>query len=95
MAGNSIFHETSIGVEGIMESDIAPLIDKTMHDNPFIYIKSHPGRRGEGKPHLELHLSTTAQDSETARKRVTKALLQIAGLVEETKQGRVRIKKQL
>jgi len=95
MAGNAIFHETSIGVEGIMESDIAPLIDKTMHDNPFIYIKSHPGQRGEGKPHLELHLSTTAQDSETARKRVTKALLQITGLVEETKQGRVRIKKQL
>jgi len=95
MAGNATFHETSIGVEGIMESDIAPLIDKTMHDNPFIYIKSHPGSRGEGKPHLELHLSTTAQDSETARKRVTKALLQITGLVEETKQGRVIIKKQL
>jgi molybdopterin-biosynthesis enzyme MoeA-like protein len=95
MAGNSIFHETSIGVEGIMESDIAPLIDKTMHDNPFIYIKSHPGQRGEGKPHLELHLSTTAQDSETARKRVTKALLQITGLVEQTKHGRVTIKKQL
>ncbi len=94
MAGNSIFHETSIGIEGIMESDLAPLIDKTMHNNPFIYIKSHPGRRGEGKPHLELHLSTTAQDSETAKKRVTKALLQITGLVEETKKGRVRIKKQ-
>ena len=94
MAGNSIFHETSIGIEGIMESDLAPLIDKAMHDNPLIYIKSHPGRRGEGKTHLELHLSTTAQDSETAKKRVTKALLHITGLVEETKNGRVRIKKQ-
>jgi len=94
MARNAIFHETSLGVEGIMESDLAPLIDKTMHDNPFIYIKSHPGQRGEGKPHLELHLSTTAQDSETARKRVTKALLQITGLVEETKHGRVKFKKQ-
>jgi len=94
MAGNVVFFETSIGVDGIMESDLAPLIDKTMHDNAYIYIKSHPGSRGEGKPHLELHLSTTAQDSETAKKRVTKALLQITGLVEETKRGKVRLKKQ-
>jgi len=93
MAGNAIFHETSIGIEGIMESDLAPLIDMAMRDNPFIYIKSHPGQRGEGKPHLELHLTTTAQDSETARKRVTKALLQITGLVEETKHGKIKLKK--
>ena len=94
MAGNAVFFETSIGVDGIMESDLAPLIDKTMHDNPYIYIKSHPGSRHEGKPHLELHLSTTAQDSETARKRVTKALLQITGLVEEAKRGKVKLRKQ-
>jgi len=94
MAGNAVFFETSIGVDGIMESDLAPLIDKTMHDNPYIYIKSHPGSRHEGKPHLELHLSTTAQDSETAKKRVTKALLQITSLVEEAKPGKLRFKKQ-
>jgi len=94
MAGNAVFFETSVGVDGIMESDLAPLIDKIMHDNPYIYVKSHPGRRGEGKPHLELHLSTTAKDSETAKKRVTKALLQITGLVEETKRGKVKISKQ-
>jgi len=94
MAGNAVFFETSIGVDGIMESDLAPLIDKTMHDNPYIYIKSHPGRRDEGKPHLELHLSTTAQDSETAKKRTAKALLQITGLVEEAKRGKVKFKKQ-
>ena len=92
MAGNSVFYETSIQVDGIMESDIAPLIDKTMHDNPYIYIKSHPGQRGEGKPHLELHMSTNAQDPQTAQKRVTKALLQITGLVEEAKQGRIKFK---
>jgi molybdenum cofactor synthesis domain-containing protein len=92
MAGNSVFYETSITVDGIMESDIAPLVDKTMHDNPYIYIKSHPGRRGEGKPHLELHMSTNAQDPQTAQKRVTKALLQITGLVEEAKKGKIKLK---
>ena len=94
IAGNAVFYESSMAVEGVMESDLAPLIDKTMHDNPYIYIKSHPGQRSEGKSHLELHLSTTANDSEIAKKRVTKALLQITDLVEEAKHGRVRFKKQ-
>lgn len=94
MAGNSVFYETSITLDGIMESDLAPLVDKTMHDNPYIYIKSHPGQRGEGKPHLELHMSTNAQDPQTAKKRVTKALLQITGLVEEAKGGKIKFKTQ-
>ena len=94
IAGDAVFYESSMAVEGVMESDLAPLIDKTMHDNPYIYIKSHPGQRSEGKSHLELHLSTTASDSEIARKRVTKALLQITDLVEEAKHGKVRFKKQ-
>jgi len=93
MAGGAIFYETSITVDGIMESDMAPLIDKTMHDNPYIYIKSHPGHAGEGKPRLELHLSTTAPQSETAKKRVIKALLQITELA-QTKGGKTQLKKQ-
>jgi len=94
IAGNAVFYESSMAVDGVMESDLAPLIDKTMHDNPYIYIKSHPGQRSEGKSHLELHLSTTANDSEIAKKRVTKALMQITDLVEEAKHGRVRFKRQ-
>ena len=93
MAGKAVFYETSLGVDGIMESDLAPLIDKTMHDNPYIYIKSHPGHRGEGKPHLELHLSTTAQNSETAKNRITKALLQITELA-QAKGGETTLPKQ-
>jgi len=45
-------------------------------------VKSHPSRTGEGKPHLELHLSTTAEDSTTAMNRVSKALIQITELVQ-------------
>jgi len=93
MAGKAVFYEASIGVDGIMESDLAPLIDKTMHDNPYIYIKSHPGHRGEGKPHLKLHLSTTAQDSETAKKRIAKALLQVTELA-QAKGGKTKPQKQ-
>jgi molybdopterin-biosynthesis enzyme MoeA-like protein len=93
MAGKAVFYETSLGVDGIMESDLAPLIDKTMHDNPYIYVKSHPGQRGEGKPHLELHLSTTAQSSETARNRISKALLQITELT-QSKGGKTTFQKQ-
>jgi len=89
VAGNLTFYEASIDVTGIMESDIAPLIDRTMHDSPYVYIKSHPSHTGEGKPHLVLHLSTTAQDSTTAKNRVSKALMQITELI-QTKGGKTR-----
>lgn len=92
MAGNVTFYETSITVSGIMESDIAPLIDRTMSDNPYVYIKSHPSRSGEGKPFLELHLSTTASSPETAKKKVEQALVQIMELA-QGKGGIVRPKK--
>jgi len=81
-AGSATFYETSIDIDGIMESDMAPLIDRVIHDNPFVYVKSHPSRTGEGKPHLELHLSTTADNSTTAKNRVSKALIQITEMVQ-------------
>lgn len=92
MAGNITFFETSITVSCVMESDIAPLIDKTMGDNPYVYIKSHPSRRGEGKPFLELHLSTTTSDPETGKKKVEQALVQIMELA-QGKGGIVKPKK--
>jgi len=82
------FYETSISVTGIMESDMAPLIDKTMHDNPYVYIKSHP-YRGEGTAYLELHLSTTAKNSNTAKKHVSRALIQITDLI-QAKGGKIK-----
>jgi len=88
-AGNVTFYETSVKVDGIMESDMAPLIDRVMHDNPYVYVKSHPSRTGEGKPHLELHLSTTSEDSATAKNRVCKALIQITELA-QMKGGKIK-----
>jgi len=81
-AGDVGFFELSVYADGIMESVLAPLIDKAMHDNPFVYIKSHPKSR-EIKPHMELHLSTTGKLSENPDKRLSKTALELAGLIEK------------
>jgi len=82
-AGNVTFFETSLYVTGIGESAVAPLIDRVMHDNPYVYVKSHP--KGEERiPHLELHLSTTAENSSLAKKRVSRALIQLSDMIQAT-----------
>ena len=81
-AGDTIFFETSIEATGVMESELAPFIARVMHDNPYVYIKSHP--KGEERIHrIEFHLSTTAKDTKVARKRVGKALLQLSETIME------------
>lgn len=90
-AGNLTFFETSLYVARVMESEMAPLIDHVMHDNPYIYIKSHP-MGVEKKPKIELHLSTMAEDAETAKKRVGRALIQLLEIV-KAKSGKSKIAK--
>ena len=82
------FFETSIESSEVMESAMAPLIDKVMHNNPHVYIKSHP-KGTERVPRIEFHLSTTATDSSTARKRVSKAFLELMELIQE-KGGKIK-----
>jgi nicotinamide-nucleotide amidase len=74
------FYEESLYLNGIMESEIAPLIEKVMQDNPGIYVKSHP-RGAEKKPHLEIHFSLTSTDHETAQERIHKAATQLTDLI--------------
>ena len=81
--GNA-FHEKSIYADNIMESNLAPLIDEVMQDNPGIYIKSHP-RGAENKPHLEIHFSITAKDDEKPEERLQKAGNQLALLIERNR----------
>jgi len=90
-AGEAAFFETSIYADGIMESTLAPLIDQTMQDNPYIYLKSHP-KGEERKPHLEIHFSTTAKDAKTAKDRLGKAIIQLSELIEK-KGGKIELKK--
>ncbi len=80
-AGNLSFFEASIHVKGIMESEIAPLISRVMKDNPLVYVKSHP-LGSETEPKIELHISTTAKQVETAKKRVGRALTQLTESVD-------------
>lgn len=87
-AGELTYFEASLDVLGVMESDIAPLIDRVMRDNPHVYIKSHP-KGMENIPRIELHFSTSAEDTETGRNRLAKAVMQISALI-ETKGGKVK-----
>lgn len=87
-AGNMIFYETSLEVTGIYESDLAPLIEEVMHENPYVYIKSHP-KISEKVQKIELHLSTTSNDEKTARQRIERAIMQISVLISE-KGGKIR-----
>jgi len=92
-ADNVMFFEASIYADGIMESALAPLIDKTMHDNPYIYIKSHP-KGEEKKPHIEIHFSTTAKNSQTAKNRLGKAIIQLSELIKNSG-GKVKQQKKI
>ena len=87
-AGDVTFFETSIEATGVMESELAPVIDRLIHDNPYVYIKSHP--KGEERiPRIEFHLSTTAKDTRVARNRVSKALMQLSETIQE-KGGKIK-----
>ncbi len=88
-AGNVTFFETSIDVTGIMESEVAPIVETVMHDNPYVYIKSHPKFK-ETTAHLELHLSTTAEDSKVGKSRVSKALIQLTEMI-QAKDGKTKL----
>lgn len=85
-AGKSAFHDASMYVLDIMESSLAPLIDATMHNNPSVYIKSHVYVKSriqvEGKKsHIELHLSTTGENSSISRKCLDKAMAELSSLI--------------
>lgn len=68
-SGGMIFAEKWLSVQGVMESSLAPMIERLMARWPGVYVKSHPrGVEAGGRPHIELHLSTRSPDaSETER----------------------------
>ncbi|UCG44985.1 MAG: competence damage-inducible protein A [Candidatus Bathyarchaeota archaeon] len=87
-ADDMTFFESSMLVTGVVESEIAPIIEKVMRDNPHVYIKSHPHCE-ERVSRLEFHLSTTAVSTKVARKRLSTALAQISELTVK-KGGKVK-----
>ena len=76
-SGKSVFYEKSIYADGVMESSLAPLVDKVMQDNSGVYIKSHP-RGGENRHHMEIHVSITAREEEKSEEKVQRAITQLS-----------------
>jgi len=74
------FYEESIYADDVMESTLAPLIDKVMVDNPGVYVKSHP-RGEENKPHMEIHFSMTANNEAKAQSELHKAATQLSDMI--------------
>ena len=75
--GSGVFCERSIFADNIIESRLAPLIDKVMGDNEGVYIKSHP-MRTENKPHVELHLTITESHERNPAEKLVKAAKELA-----------------
>jgi molybdenum cofactor synthesis domain-containing protein len=82
VSGKNVFHGRSVYVDGVMESGLAPLIDRVMQDNVGVYVKSHPKGR-ESMPHIEVHLSIVADDSGVAEEKLRRAVVQLSCLVGE------------
>jgi nicotinamide-nucleotide amidase len=80
--GDEVFCERSIFADNIMESHLAPLIDKVMSDNKGVYIKSHP-LRTESEPRIELHLTIIAKLEQDPNEKLLKAAKELTGLIEQ------------
>lgn len=82
-ADKKLFFEYSIYTDSLMESTLAPLIDKVMHDNPCVYIKSHPKGK-ENNPQIEIHFSTIVKDGNTGKILLEKATFQLSNMIKKT-----------
>lgn len=82
IVGKIFVYDNNLRITDIIESELAPLIDRVMHDNPYVYIKSHP-KAAEPIPIIDLHLTTTSELEEEAKNHVEKAVKQISQLISE------------
>ncbi|MEM2921010.1 MAG: molybdopterin-binding protein [Candidatus Bathyarchaeia archaeon] len=86
-AGERYVYSKYLRATGVIESTLAPLIDLVMHDNPGVYVKSHP-KEPEPLPVIEFHISSYSRSLELSRKKVEDAAAQLSRLVHE-KKGKV------
>ncbi|MDH7563978.1 MAG: molybdopterin-binding protein [Candidatus Bathyarchaeota archaeon] len=88
LAGEGAFFEKSMFVGNIVESSLAPLIDRVMLENPHVYVKSHVYTKGvvageNGHRLIELHLSTKTRNQRMAQRFLEQAANELAKLVAE------------
>jgi nicotinamide-nucleotide amidase len=82
IAGRQHFSEASIVVYGLLESQVAPMIDQVMAAIPEVYIKSH-AKGGEGRVEgfIELHFSMKGTERRTVRHRIMRAITMMSELL--------------
>jgi len=80
VTGDMVFCEESIFVDNVGESTLAPAIDKAMAENKGVYIKSHPLNANK-MPHIELHLTITAKETENPQRKLEQTITQLTELV--------------
>lgn len=84
--GPHYFCEQRLDVSGIIESELAPLLDTVMAASSAVYIKSHP-KAAEPKPYIELHLTITTRRKIDGTRRIEKVTELITTLI--TRKGGV------
>ena len=85
-SGGINFLEKWLKAEGIMESSLAPIIDRVMRRWPGVYIKSHPrGIEASGRSHLELHFSISSAEPRKAERILSGAIRELANDVKGTR----------
>jgi len=85
--GDRVFCERSLFVDGMVESYLAPLIDRVMSNHKGVYLKSHVNTKAaskviNNKPHIEVHLTVTAGEKEKPVQMLLKAMKELTSLVE-------------
>lgn len=82
----NFFYETSFIIYGLLESQIAPLIDEVLEEINQIYIKSHAqGGEGSGESFLELHFTAKSKKQRTGENRIIQAILLMTRLLSKHK----------
>jgi len=74
-AGTGGYVSQVLSVRGILESELAPLIDRIMKRYPEVYVKSHPqGGEGRARSRIEMDFSYSGHDVEKGRQVVSDAI---------------------
>lgn len=69
--------ETSLETTNVMESVIAPYLDRVVASNPKVYIKSHPRGYSKGVSILHINLACESGSKKLAHKYLRKAVRQM------------------
>ncbi|MCW4043464.1 MAG: molybdopterin-binding protein [Candidatus Bathyarchaeota archaeon] len=82
----NFFYEASFIIYGLLESQIAPLIDEVLEEINQIYIKSHAqGGEGSRESFLELHFTAKSKKQKTSENRIIQAIILMTRLLSRHK----------